>query len=48
MIERGVFMLPLPLKRNHLSASHDAEDVARTLQAAEDTLREIAGSTKGA
>jgi glutamate-1-semialdehyde 2,1-aminomutase len=47
MVERGVFMLPLTLKRNHLSASHDAEDVARTLQAAEDTLREIANGKKG-
>jgi glutamate-1-semialdehyde 2,1-aminomutase len=47
MVERGVFMLPLNLKRNHISASHDAEDIARTLEAAEDTLRDIASGKKG-
>ncbi|MGE3797617.1 MAG: aspartate aminotransferase family protein [Thermomicrobiales bacterium] len=44
MVERGVFMLPLTLKRNHISASHTAEDVAKTLESAESTLREIARS----
>ncbi|MCL4854529.1 MAG: aspartate aminotransferase family protein, partial [Bryobacteraceae bacterium] len=39
MIERGCFCLPLPLKRNHISAAHSDEDLARTLQAAEDVLR---------
>jgi glutamate-1-semialdehyde 2,1-aminomutase len=39
MIERGFFKLPLNLKRNHISLSHTAEDVDRTLEAAETVLR---------
>ncbi len=42
MIARGCFCLPLPLKRNHISAAHTSEDLARTLEAAEDVLKEIA------
>ena len=41
MIERGIFMLPAALKRNHLTASHTDEDVTRTLNTAEDVLRSI-------
>jgi glutamate-1-semialdehyde 2,1-aminomutase len=44
MVERGVFMLPLSLKRNHISASHTKEDIARTLEAAEATLRAMASA----
>jgi glutamate-1-semialdehyde 2,1-aminomutase len=44
MIERGFFCLPLPMKRNHISAAHSREDLSRTLQAAEDVLKEIARS----
>jgi glutamate-1-semialdehyde 2,1-aminomutase len=43
MIDRGVFMLPLALKRNHLMAAHSAEDIARTLEAAEEVLRAMGG-----
>lgn len=42
MTERGFLMLPLNLKRNHLTAAHSDEDVARMLQAAEDVLGELA------
>jgi len=42
MTERGFLMLPLNLKRNHLTAAHTRDDVARTLQAAEDVLRLLA------
>ncbi|HVA85416.1 MAG TPA: aspartate aminotransferase family protein, partial [Candidatus Saccharimonadales bacterium] len=42
MLERGFLMLPLNLKRNHINGAHTDEDVARTLQAAEDTLTELA------
>jgi glutamate-1-semialdehyde 2,1-aminomutase len=42
MLERGFLMLPLNLKRNHLTAAHSAEDVDRTLQAAEDVLADLA------
>lgn len=41
MIERGCFFLPLPLKRNHISSAHTDEDIARTLQAAEDVLKKM-------
>lgn len=39
MIERGFFKLPMNLKRNHISLSHTAADVDRTLDAAESILR---------
>jgi glutamate-1-semialdehyde 2,1-aminomutase len=48
MIERGFLMPPLNLKRNHLTAAHTADDVDRTLQAAEDTLTDLARSRHGA
>jgi glutamate-1-semialdehyde 2,1-aminomutase len=38
MIERGFYMLPVNLKRNHVSLSHTANDIDRTLEAAEDVL----------
>ncbi|HEY3686828.1 MAG TPA: aspartate aminotransferase family protein [Streptosporangiaceae bacterium] len=41
MTDRGFLMLPLALKRNHISGAHTAEDVDRTLEAARDVLREI-------
>lgn len=34
-------IIPVALKRNHLTASHSAEDVARTLNAAEDVFRSM-------
>lgn len=39
MCERGIFMLPLPLKRNHISAAHTDADVDRTLETAEAVLK---------
>jgi glutamate-1-semialdehyde 2,1-aminomutase len=39
LIARGVFELPVNLKRSHLSFSHTQADVDRTLEAAEDALR---------
>jgi glutamate-1-semialdehyde 2,1-aminomutase len=42
MVDRDIFMLPMSLKRNHISASHTREDIARTLEAAEATLKELA------
>jgi glutamate-1-semialdehyde 2,1-aminomutase len=41
LIERGIFKLPLNLKRNHISFSHTDQHVERTLQVAEDVLKEI-------
>lgn len=42
MIDRGFFMVPLNLKRNHLSLAHTEEDVDRTIEAAEQVLSELA------
>lgn len=44
MTERGFLMLPLALKRNHISGAHTDEDVARTLEAARDALIELRDS----
>jgi glutamate-1-semialdehyde 2,1-aminomutase len=41
MTDRGFLMLPLALKRNHISAAHTEQDVDRTLEAARDVLRGI-------
>jgi glutamate-1-semialdehyde 2,1-aminomutase len=41
--ERGIFELPMNLKRNHISYSHTEADIDRTLQASEEVLRELAG-----
>jgi len=39
MIKRGIFMLPLAMKRNHISAAHTDDDIDRTLNIAEDVLK---------
>jgi glutamate-1-semialdehyde 2,1-aminomutase len=39
MCERGIFMLPTALKRNHVSAAHTAEDIDRTLDTARVVLK---------
>lgn len=38
MTDRGFLMLPLALKRNHISGSHTADDVDRTLEVAAEVL----------
>ncbi len=48
MIDRGFFMLPMSLKRNHLSAAHTAAEVDRTLNAAEDVLGALAAGRTAA
>jgi glutamate-1-semialdehyde 2,1-aminomutase len=42
MIERGVYMLPVNLKRNHISLAHTDADIDLTLEAAEDVLSRLA------
>jgi len=42
MIDRGFFLLPMALKRNHISAAHTQEDADRTLDAAEAVLKRLA------
>ena len=39
MCERGIFMLPTALKRNHVSAAHTQADIDRTLETAREVLR---------
>ncbi|HXF62202.1 MAG TPA: aminotransferase class III-fold pyridoxal phosphate-dependent enzyme, partial [Caldilineaceae bacterium] len=41
MCERGIFMLPTALKRNHVSAAHTEADIDRTLETARDLLRQM-------
>lgn len=38
MFDRGVSMLPLSLKRNHVSGAHTQDDIDRTLEIARDVL----------
>jgi glutamate-1-semialdehyde 2,1-aminomutase len=38
MTDAGFLMIPMSLKRNHISGSHTEEDVDRTLEAARDVL----------
>jgi glutamate-1-semialdehyde 2,1-aminomutase len=41
LMERGVFKIPMNLKRAHISYSHTDADIDATLQAAEDVLKEM-------
>ncbi len=41
LIERGIFKMPVNLKRNHISYSHSDAHIDRTLEAVEDILREM-------
>ena len=42
MIERGIFMLPTNLKRNHVTASHTEDDIKKTIDAADIVLSDLA------
>jgi len=42
MCERGIFMIPTALKRNHVSAAHTDADIDRTLEVAREVLATIA------
>jgi glutamate-1-semialdehyde 2,1-aminomutase len=41
MTDRGFLMLPMALKRNHVSFAHTEEDIDRTLEASRDVLKEL-------
>jgi glutamate-1-semialdehyde-2,1-aminomutase len=43
MTEHGALLLPLNLKRNHVSLAHTGEDVDRTLEIADRVLRKMSG-----
>jgi len=49
LIDRGIFQMPMNLKRSHISFSHTDEDIERTLQASEEVLSTLAvSSVRGA
>jgi glutamate-1-semialdehyde 2,1-aminomutase len=48
LIQRGIFEVPMDLKRNHISLAHSREDIDRCLTAAEDVLRGMAYGSRGA
>jgi glutamate-1-semialdehyde 2,1-aminomutase len=39
MIEQGLYMLPVAMKRNHISLAHTAQDIDRTIEAADAVLK---------
>jgi glutamate-1-semialdehyde 2,1-aminomutase len=41
MTDRGFLMLPMSLKRNHVSFAHTEDDIDRTLEASRDVLKEL-------
>ena len=41
MVKRGIFMLPLAMKRNHISGAHTDADIDHTLNVTEDVLKEM-------
>ena len=41
MTEAGFLMLPMALKRNHISGAHTEEEINQTLEAAHDVLRKM-------
>lgn len=42
LLRKGIFELPLNLKRNHISFSHTDEHIAKTLEATESVLKKLA------
>ncbi|CDQ38677.1 aspartate aminotransferase family protein [Virgibacillus salexigens] len=41
LIEKGIFKMPMNMKRNHISFSHTDREIDVTLEAMEDVLREL-------
>ncbi len=41
MIERGIYKLPVNLKRNHISLSHTEADIDETLEKADEVMKEL-------
>jgi glutamate-1-semialdehyde 2,1-aminomutase len=42
MIEQGLYMLPVAMKRNHVSLAHSEQDIDRTIEAADSVLKAMA------
>jgi len=43
LMEKGIFKLPMNIKRNHISYSHTDKEIDYTLECVEDVLRELKG-----
>ncbi|GGJ99267.1 glutamate-1-semialdehyde-2,1-aminomutase [Lentibacillus kapialis] len=41
LLEKGIFKMPMNMKRNHISYSHTDKEIDLTLEAIEDVLREL-------
>ena len=41
MCEHGIFMIPTPLRRSHVSAAHTHDDIERTLETARRVLKSM-------
>ena len=41
MIERGFYMLPVNLKRNHISLAHTRENIDETLEVVREVARQL-------
>jgi glutamate-1-semialdehyde 2,1-aminomutase len=48
MIKRGIYMLPVNLKRNHISAAHTVEDIETTLEKSAESLKDAKERVMGA
>jgi len=46
LIDRGIFKIPMNLKRNHVSYAHTDAHVDRTLETCEDVLKEMFGAAQ--
>ncbi len=44
LMDRGIFKMPTNLKRAHISYAHTEADIDRSLEAAEDVLKEMSGA----
>jgi glutamate-1-semialdehyde aminotransferase len=44
MTDRGFLMLPMSLKRNHISGSHTESEIDATLEASREVLRDLRAS----
>jgi glutamate-1-semialdehyde 2,1-aminomutase len=42
MIQEGLYMLPVAMKRNHVSLAHTQQDIDRTIEAADSVLKAMA------
>ncbi len=47
MCERGIFMLPTALKRNHVSTAHTKADIDRTIETAREVLQAMPTNMNG-